>query len=154
MKKISLVLFLMFFVGSLCAFGATKAKSTVTEKNKVWSVGTWSGMPVVSYSFNKEISGSFGTNYAAGGGGVWSLFLKGDYNLFKVGEVLNSAGLYYSTSSTGNSGTIGLTYGLSAMVLPNFSLGIDFVAISHSSSAGTNSTNILPGVAYTAAFYF
>jgi len=155
MKKIVILLVVVFAVMTSMSFAATVTTAKVAAaEGKNWSIGTWGGIPTLSYSFNKDMYASVGTNYSSAGSGVWGLFLKGGYNLAASGGIQPSVGLEYQTTSAGAVGSIGLTYGLTVMMLPNLSLGLDFVLADYTNTLGTNVTRVIPGVAITAGYYF
>lgn len=156
MKKI-LLLVLVILISTACiAQAATKVAVPVkaSSAESKLAITSWGGLGGLSYDFNDQISAMVGANYTSTAGtGVFGVIVKADYNLFKVGKIQNNMGLYYTTLSSGATGTLGLTYGVETMVQPNLLLGMDFILVSQNTTGGFSTTSILPATALMLSFY-
>lgn len=156
MKKIALFLLVLFV--STSAFAAVAPKpavvppaATQTGMAGKYAIGDWGGWNVLSYGVNSDIIASAGTYYLSTGS-VYGFLLKGDYLLAKINDVQPCVGAYYTSDSTGASGTIGVLYGLGAMLATNLSVGADFILLTYTKTGAATTTSILPGAVFKASF--
>ncbi|OGB89146.1 hypothetical protein A2625_02360 [candidate division WOR-1 bacterium RIFCSPHIGHO2_01_FULL_53_15] len=141
MKKIALMLIAVVLVSS----GAFAAGNL--------AVGTTLGFASLKYQFSPDVTGSLGLNNFSGAATGTGILVKVDYNLAKAGNVQPNIGLYYTTNGAAAATTIlGITWGVTAMVESNLSLGADIILVNQSTLAGANTTGLLPGIALAAAY--
>jgi hypothetical protein len=123
------------------------------------ALGTWAGaFPTLRYDFGAgavDVGATYNSPNA--GTATTAIFVKGEYKLAKLGNVQSAVGAYYMTNGVAAPGDVvvmGLTWGVTAMIESNLSVGADFVVANQTSvnGAATN-TGILPLVAITAALY-
>jgi len=154
--KRALLLLTVLLIGT-SVFAAPKPQAVPPSNDSIHpgtiSIGNWGGWPVLGYQFSDAIAISGSTYYTNSGGTTYGLLLKADYDQGNIGKVNKAIGLLYSTTSTGASGSWWLTYGLTAMVLPNFSMGVDLGIIGYTSGGGTSSTTVFPGAAFKTSLY-
>ncbi|MDI6731843.1 MAG: hypothetical protein QME05_04615 [Candidatus Margulisbacteria bacterium] len=159
MKKISVLLIVIIAIMGSAAFAAAKtmvkvpAASAAPAESKL-AITSWGGLGGLSYAFNDQISAMLGANYTTTAGvGFYGLVIKADYNLVKVGKLQTNMGVYYTTISTGVTGTLGLTFGVETMVQSNLLLGMDFILANQTNTLGVATSAILPATAVIVSYY-
>ena len=111
------------------------------------AIGDWGGWASLKYQFNQEIVGTIGATLLTGNVSRTDLMAKIDYNLAKVNQLQPAVGVYIM--SIANASTVGVSYGVSTMILSNLAVGFDILVLDN----GSNVTTILPGAVFSAAYY-
>ncbi len=122
------------------------------------AIGTSGGFPTLRYDFGAGAV-DLGATYNSPNAGTatTAIFVKGEYKLAKLGNVQSAVGAYYTTNGVAaplDVVTIGLTWGVSAMVESNLQIGVDFIVANTTTVNGAAfNTGIIPGAVITAALY-
>ena len=108
------------------------------------SIGSWGTSPVLGFDLG-NIDISVGIDHVSSGGtATYPMLLKADLGLQKIGDADTCVGIYYTTNGASSATTvIGLTWGMSANVVSNLSVGADIVIATSTSTGGTSTSDIL-----------
>jgi hypothetical protein len=125
------------------------------------SIGSWGGsyfgiempIPTVGMQLTDSLAGYVGMRTAFESSERYQCLVKADYNLFKLGDLQNKIGAHYQWVTDDDAVIAGLTWGVSAMVLKNVSVGVDFKLAEQYSGGGDLNTVYLTGTAVAINFY-
>lgn len=111
-------------------------------------VGDWGGWATVGTQFNENISGYLGYSYFNPTN--W-LLVKADYNLAKLGDVQTKVGANFELTSPNSGSSLGLSWGISAMMVKNLMIGTDLILVRFNRNAGGGgTTDIIPAAVMVA----